>query len=179
MAEPQRMRPKMQDYGIAEGDQGLMTWDWVRDQMATSRNYWIGSTRPDGKPHAAPVWGVWVDDTLYFSTGRTSRKARNLAANPAVVVHLESGDETVILEGAVEPLTDQHAVRPTGRCLREQVSLVPPGHRQRHRGNLVLAQAVAGVCLAGARFPQHRHPLGIRGVIGPSPKSVASVTMAA
>ena len=28
-----------------------------------------------------------------------TRRARNLAANPAVVVHLESGDDVVILEG--------------------------------------------------------------------------------
>jgi general stress protein 26 len=106
MAEAQRMRPKMQDYGIAESDKGLMSWDWVNDQMAKSRNYWICSTRPDGTPHAAPVWGVWLDGALYFGSGRTSRKVRNLDANPAVVVHLESGDDTVILEGVVEHLTD-------------------------------------------------------------------------
>jgi nitroimidazol reductase NimA-like FMN-containing flavoprotein (pyridoxamine 5'-phosphate oxidase superfamily) len=111
MAEPQRMRPKMQDYGIAEGEQGLMSWEWVCDQMEKSRNYWICSTRPDGKPHAAPVWGVWVDNTLYFSSGRISRKGRNLAANPAVVVHLESGDDAVIFEGVVEevPAASVHA----------------------------------------------------------------------
>lgn len=106
MVEPKRMRPYMQDYGIAEGKQGLMSWDWVREQMANSRNYWICSTRLDGRPHAAPVWGIWLDDTLYFSTGRTSLKGRNLAANPAVVVHLESGDNAVILEGVVEEVTD-------------------------------------------------------------------------
>ena len=101
-----RGRPTMRNYGIATTDEGLMAWDWVDAQMSRSRNYWIGSTRPDGRPHAAPVWGVWLDGVLYFSSDRGSRKARNLAANPEVVVHLESGDDVVIFEGVVEEITD-------------------------------------------------------------------------
>jgi pyridoxine/pyridoxamine 5'-phosphate oxidase len=53
-----------------------------------------------------PVWGVWLDDAFHFATDRASRKARNLAANPAVVVHLESGDDVVLLEGRARPVTD-------------------------------------------------------------------------
>jgi hypothetical protein len=53
-----------------------------------------------------PVWGVALDDTVYFSTDPQSRKGLNLAANPAVVVHLESGDETVVLEGTAVRVTD-------------------------------------------------------------------------
>ncbi len=49
-----------------------------------------------------PVWGVWVDGALYFDGLPTTRWARNLAANPVVAVHLESGDDVVILEGVVE-----------------------------------------------------------------------------
>jgi hypothetical protein len=49
-----------------------------------------------------PVWGVWLEETFLFSTSRQSRKGRNLAAEPHVVVHLESGDEAVILEGIAE-----------------------------------------------------------------------------
>jgi hypothetical protein len=47
-----------------------------------------------------PVWGFWLDGSLYFGTARSTRKARNLAHNPALSVHLESGDDVVILEGA-------------------------------------------------------------------------------
>ncbi len=43
-----------------------------------------------------------MDGTFYFGSGPRSRKARNLAANPNVVVHLESGDDVVILEGIAE-----------------------------------------------------------------------------
>jgi PPOX class probable F420-dependent enzyme len=74
--------------------------------MSAARNYWVGTTRPDGRPHATPVWGVWVDETFYFGTGERSRKGRNLAAYPHLVVHLESGDDVVILEGVAEVITD-------------------------------------------------------------------------
>jgi hypothetical protein len=107
--EPRVSRPDFTpDYGIldAASGAGLLPWSWVAERMAGARNYWIGSSRPDGRPHAAPVWGVWVDETFYFSTDPRSRKGRNLGANPQVVVHLESGDEAVILEGVVEEVRD-------------------------------------------------------------------------
>jgi PPOX class probable F420-dependent enzyme len=98
-------RPALPDYGIAADADGLLPWSHVSEQMAAARNYWIGTVRPDGRPHATPVWGVWVDETFYFGMGPRSVKARNLAANPALAVHLESGDDVVILEGVAERLT--------------------------------------------------------------------------
>jgi hypothetical protein len=97
-------RPNLPDYGIATDADGLLPWSHVSEQMAAARNYWIGTVRPDGRPHATPVWGVWVDETFYFGMGPRSVKARNLAANPALTVHLESGDDVVILEGVAERL---------------------------------------------------------------------------
>ena len=61
-----------------------------------------------------PVWGLWVDGSLYFSSGSTSRKARNLAVDPRIVIHLESGDEVVIVEGSVERVTDESVLRRVG-----------------------------------------------------------------
>ena len=101
---PKRSRPTMPDFSA--GEEGMLTWDWVDKRMAEARNYWICSTRPDGRPHARPVWGVWFEGTLYFSTHRQSHNARNLTRNPEVAMHLESGDETVIFEGVVEEVTD-------------------------------------------------------------------------
>lgn len=96
-----RSRPNMASYGINADEKGLLEWDWVSTRMKAARNYWISTTRPDGKPHAAPVWGVWMDEALYFGTSPTSRKGRNIAHQPYVVVHLESGDEVVICEGTL------------------------------------------------------------------------------
>jgi nitroimidazol reductase NimA-like FMN-containing flavoprotein (pyridoxamine 5'-phosphate oxidase superfamily) len=84
----------------------MLPWETVREQLTTSRNYWIISTRPDGKPHAAPVWGLWLDEAFYFSTDPKSRKGKNIVASPEIVMHLESGDDVVILEGRLEEVTD-------------------------------------------------------------------------
>ena len=101
--DPRVGRPKMpSSYGIlapVEGS-GLLSWSFVSSRMQASRNYWIASASSAGLPHAAPVWGVWHHDTFYFSTDRESRKGRNVAARPTVVVHLESGDEAVMIEGS-------------------------------------------------------------------------------
>ena len=105
---PQATRPHMPGYGIqpAAKGAGLLPWDFVEERMSKSMNYWIASTRPDGRPHATPVWGFWHAGVFYFGTGDESQKARNFAANPAVSVHLESGDEAVILEGVVVRVDD-------------------------------------------------------------------------
>lgn len=107
---PESRRPHMPGYGIAEAAEGLLPWSYLTERMAAAHNYWVATTRPDGSPHAAPVWGLWHADAFYFSSGPGSRKGRNLAANPRAVVHLESGDEVVILEGVIE-IEEDPAVR--------------------------------------------------------------------
>ncbi len=104
--EPEPSRPQAEDYGISTSGDGMLPWSRVSERMSAARNYWVGTTRPDGRPHVAPVWGVWFDETFYFGTGPRSRKGRNLAENPNVVVHLESGDDVVILEGVAEAIAD-------------------------------------------------------------------------
>lgn len=106
---PQASRPHMPGYGILDADagRGLLPWSWAAERMAKSHNYWVATTRPDGRPHVMPVWGVWLDDGFYFSTGAGTRKAQNLAANPRCVVCSECADEAIIVEGVVEEVTAQ------------------------------------------------------------------------
>lgn len=103
---PQASRPNMKNYGIHETEEGLLDWSWVSQQLIQSKNYWICSTRPDSRPHAVPVWGVVIEDIIYFGTDKNAVKTRNLQANPQVLVHLESGDDCVIIEGEVVETTD-------------------------------------------------------------------------
>jgi PPOX class probable F420-dependent enzyme len=77
-------------------------WEHIERQLRNTPNYWVCTTRADGRPHAMPVWGVWHERALWFGTGRESVKGRNLARDPRCVVHLDSGDDVVILEGRVE-----------------------------------------------------------------------------
>jgi pyridoxine/pyridoxamine 5'-phosphate oxidase len=94
-------------YGIASSDDGLLPWSWVEERLTAARNYWVTTTRADGRPHAAPVWGVWYDGAIVFSTDPASVKGASLAVRPDIVIHLESGDDVVICEGRVERLTDR------------------------------------------------------------------------
>lgn len=89
-------------YGVPSDPDGTLDWSWAVERLEAARNYWVASTRRDGAPHVVPVWGAWVDGAVWFGTDPDSVKARNLATDPRVVVHLESGDETVILRGEVE-----------------------------------------------------------------------------
>jgi hypothetical protein len=96
-------------YGLdaAPADGSVLPWSTVVEWLRNSRNYWVTTTRADGRPHAMPVWGLWMDGTLWFSTDPASYKARNLAARPEAVVHLESGDEVCVLEGRVRRITHE------------------------------------------------------------------------
>lgn len=58
-----------------------------------------------------PVWGLWLNGAFYFATDRSSRKSRNLVLNPHAVVHLESGDEVIILEGVMKEIAEASALR--------------------------------------------------------------------
>jgi len=97
-------------YGLlpeSEG-KGLLPWSWATERLERARSYWLATAaRPDGHPHVIPVWGVWMEDAIYFGTDPASVKGRNLTANPAIAVHLESGDEAVVLEGVAEAVTDR------------------------------------------------------------------------
>jgi hypothetical protein len=124
-------RPHMPGYGIVGETEGagLLAWSFVEERMEGSRNYWVVSTRPDGGPHAAPVWGLWYEGHFYFSTGNSSRKGRNLARNRAIGVHLESGDEVVILEGEIATVEDLEFLKLLDQAYKTKygVSILGPG----------------------------------------------------
>jgi nitroimidazol reductase NimA-like FMN-containing flavoprotein (pyridoxamine 5'-phosphate oxidase superfamily) len=94
-------RPRLPaGYHAPRDDADLLPWSWAAERLERAINYWVASVRPDARPHSMPTWGVWMDNTFYFEGSPETRRMRNIAANPAVVVHLESGDEVVVVEGA-------------------------------------------------------------------------------
>ena len=60
-----RDRPFIPDYGIEESEKGLLSWDFVDNLLKEAKNYWLSTTRPDGRPHVIPIWGVWYKDKFY------------------------------------------------------------------------------------------------------------------
>ncbi|MQY08222.1 pyridoxamine 5'-phosphate oxidase family protein [Actinomadura macrotermitis] len=108
MSEPAATRPHMPGYGILGTDEGsgLLPWSWAVERLEAARNFWLSTVRPDGRPHAMPVWGAWDGERFWFSSSVPSRKLRNIRENPQVVVTTEAAEEPVVLEGTAEIVTD-------------------------------------------------------------------------
>lgn len=125
----------------------LLPWSWAVERLAGGpRNFWITTVRPSGRPHSRPHWGVWLEDGFWFCTG--SQAAANLRANPAITVHLESGDEVLILEGLAEQASDpadlgrfvavynakySHTARPSDGEIADADGPIGPAYRVRPR----------------------------------------------
>ena len=120
---PKATRPSIPGYGLAKSKKGLLAWKWAETRLRKSRQYWIATSRPDGRPHLMIVWGLWWDGAFYFCTGETSRKARNLRANPSCVIGSEQADQAVILEGTVELLTDPDKRRKFGKLYQRKYKM--------------------------------------------------------
>jgi nitroimidazol reductase NimA-like FMN-containing flavoprotein (pyridoxamine 5'-phosphate oxidase superfamily) len=102
---PKASRPYFDStYGIPKHNKGLLPWSHVSERMAQAKFYWVSTVSPEGHPHATPVDGVWMDDKLYFGGSPKTRRNRNIVANPAVCIHLESGSDVVILHGEAHAL---------------------------------------------------------------------------
>ncbi len=109
MIEPKASRPRWPDalQNPSQDLSGLKPWPWALELLEKSHNYWIATSRPAGRPHLMLVWGIWWQDAFWFSTGPRTRKAKNIAADPHIVIGTEKADEAVILEGTAEEIKDR------------------------------------------------------------------------
>jgi general stress protein 26 len=99
---PRRVRPRFpKEWHVPNDPKLWITWAHANGKLRDEKVYWISTSSPGGKPHAAPVWGIWKKGSLYFETDPASVKGRNLKENPRVVAHLQDGLDTVIVEGTV------------------------------------------------------------------------------
>lgn len=99
-SNPVASRPQLPpEYGLAPDTKGLLQWERVSKRLQDAQHYWICTVTPDGRPHATPVDGLWMDDRLYFGGSPATRWRRNLSANAAISVHLESATSVAMLQG--------------------------------------------------------------------------------
>src|ERR1700712_2932236 len=115
MSEPVADRPVTPGYGILPADQGsgLMPWAEAERRLTVSHDFWVATVRPDGGPHVMPVWGVWLDGRLWFSSSLGSRKACNLAAAPRCAITTDDALNPVVVDGAAERGTDAERIAPS------------------------------------------------------------------
>jgi len=83
----------------------------------------LATARPDGRPHAIPIWFVWHGGRLYFGTDTDTVKVRNIMHQPEVVAVIERGGQ----DGA------SHAVILRGPAVRVATEDIPAGAVTRFR----------------------------------------------
>ncbi len=87
-----------------------LEWERVHAQLAVlpgpERPFFLGTVRPDGRPHSAGIGATWAHDSLYVVSGPGTRKSRNLAADPACTISVRLHDLDVVLEGEAHRVTD-------------------------------------------------------------------------
>lgn len=101
-----------------------LPWSRPRDVLANDTptadvTFFLGTTRPDGRPHAAGFGALWLDGDLYFTSGPATRKARNLAANPACTISAKLTGIDLVLEGTATRVTDPATLGEAARRFRE------------------------------------------------------------
>jgi hypothetical protein len=73
----------------------------------SGKTFWLATTNPDGRPHVAAVGALWVDGTIFFTSGTRTRKGRNLAANAACVLSVTLAGMDLVVEGSAIRITDR------------------------------------------------------------------------
>jgi PPOX class probable F420-dependent enzyme len=102
----------MPGYGVLPAGEGtgLLPWAEVERRLTVAHDYWCATVRPDGAPHVMPVWGVWLEGQLWFSSSLRSRKARNLDADPRCTLTTDDAGDPAVLEGTARRETDRAAL---------------------------------------------------------------------
>jgi Pyridoxamine 5'-phosphate oxidase len=100
-------------------------WSRPRDLLAvgalggSGTSCFLGTVRPDGRPHAAGIGAAWHDGDLYFQCGPKTRKARNVAASPACTISLSLPGMDLVFEGEARRVADTPTLEAVAAVYRE------------------------------------------------------------
>lgn len=92
---------------------------------------WVGSTRPDGRPHLLPIWFTWDGLAVWIFSRPHAQKIRNLRWAPSVMLALGTADphfDVELLEGQAELVSaPTTAVMPTDHLVKYAAQLAEAG----------------------------------------------------
>jgi general stress protein 26 len=98
-------------------------WGDVQTVLDGADTFWITTVRDDGRPHSTPLVAVWFADAIWFCTGETEQKARNLEhRRDCLVTAGRSGFDgvDVVIEGVAAHVTDEARLQPVAARFREK-----------------------------------------------------------
>jgi hypothetical protein len=98
----------------------LIDWQRVEDRLTSPEGLagpgpddprsWLATTNPDGSPHLTGLGPLYSPGFFYFSTGETSRKGRNLAADPRCTLGVSTKDFDLSVDGDAALVEDPDVV---------------------------------------------------------------------
>ena len=98
-----------------------LDWDDIVEHLASgsrpdpeahnARTTWLTTVNDDGSPHVTAVGAIWLDQTFFFQTGPSTRKARNVERDPRCSIALSIRDVDVVVEGRAGLETDAGTIR--------------------------------------------------------------------
>lgn len=72
--------------------------------------WWLTTLDADGAPHTTGVGAEWADGSLFFETGLTTRKGRNLARDPRCSLAIALHELDLVVRGTAAVVTDPDLV---------------------------------------------------------------------
>lgn len=105
------MTPKRTAGQPLTGQAEPFPWDDTEVVLAGSRFYWLATVGPRSRPHLRPVLAVWLDRSMFSTTGPKARKGRNLADNGQCALSARTSALDVVLEGEAKRVVDEDVLR--------------------------------------------------------------------
>ena len=85
-----------------------------------ARTTWLSTLNRDGSTHVTAVGALWLDESFWFQTGSSTRKARNVARDPRCSIAVSILDTDVVAEGEAERETDPATLTRLARAWTDQ-----------------------------------------------------------
>ena len=71
---------------------------------------WLATIDADGSPHVAGIGAVWAHGAFWFETGKSTRKAKNVARDPRCTLSVATREFDLVVEGEAHVVTDPATV---------------------------------------------------------------------
>jgi nitroimidazol reductase NimA-like FMN-containing flavoprotein (pyridoxamine 5'-phosphate oxidase superfamily) len=129
------------------------SWAEANKTLEQAEIFWLSTVRPDGRPHVTPLIAIWLEGVLYFCTGASERKARNLASNTHCILTtgcngLNAQGLDLVVEGDAVQISDAARLQQVANVYEEKYGsdwhfTVRDGGFQGGAGNIALVYGVA------------------------------------
>jgi Pyridoxamine 5'-phosphate oxidase len=92
---------------------------WRSGPLGMEVAVFLGTVRPDGRPHAAGIGAAADDGVVYFTSGPGTRKSKNLAHSPYATISFRLEGIDLVLEGEAHRVTDHATVERVAGLYRD------------------------------------------------------------